>query len=58
MNVERNVEYGLKLKKVPKGDRAAIVAEMLEIVGLGDCSSAGPVSSRESSSVSRSLVRS
>ena len=35
MNVERNVEYGLKLKKVPKGDRAAIVAEMLEIVGLG-----------------------
>jgi spermidine/putrescine transport system ATP-binding protein len=35
MNVERNVEYGLKLKKVPKGDRSAIVAEMLEIVGLG-----------------------
>ena len=28
MNVERNVEYGLSLKKVPKGDRAAIVAEM------------------------------
>ena len=35
MNVERNVEYGLKLKKVPKDDRSAIVAEMLEIVGLG-----------------------
>ena len=35
MNVERNVEYGLKLKKIPKGDRRAIVAEMLEIVGLG-----------------------
>jgi spermidine/putrescine transport system ATP-binding protein len=35
MNVERNVAYGLKLKKVPKSDRASIVAEMLEIVGLG-----------------------
>ena len=34
MDVERNIEYGLKLKKVPKGDRRAIVAEMLEIVGL------------------------
>jgi spermidine/putrescine transport system ATP-binding protein len=34
MNVERNIEYGLKLKKVPKGDRRSIVAEMLEIVGL------------------------
>ena len=35
MTVERNIEYGLKLKKVPKGDRQRIVAEMLEIVGLG-----------------------
>jgi spermidine/putrescine transport system ATP-binding protein len=35
MDVERNIEYGLKLKKVPKEDRRAIVAEMLEIVGLG-----------------------
>ncbi|MGZ8614011.1 MAG: ABC transporter ATP-binding protein [Actinomycetota bacterium] len=35
MNVEKNIEYGLKLKKVPRGDRQAIVAEMLEIVGLG-----------------------
>ncbi|MET0801894.1 MAG: ABC transporter ATP-binding protein [Actinomycetota bacterium] len=34
MAVERNIEYGLKLKKVPKGDRQRIVAEMLEIVGL------------------------
>ena len=34
MNVERNIEYGLKLKKVPKGDRQKIVGEMLEIVGL------------------------
>ncbi len=34
MNVERNIEYGLQLKKVPKDDRRSIVAEMLEIVGL------------------------
>jgi spermidine/putrescine transport system ATP-binding protein len=34
MNVEKNIEYGLKLKKVPKGDRQKIVGEMLEIVGL------------------------
>jgi ABC-type Fe3+/spermidine/putrescine transport system ATPase subunit len=32
MNVERNIEYGLRLKKVPKDDRKSIVAEMLEIV--------------------------
>ena len=34
MDVERNIEYGLKLKKVPKADRRSIVAEMLEVVGL------------------------
>jgi spermidine/putrescine transport system ATP-binding protein len=34
MNVEKNIAYGLKLKKVPAGDRKKIVAEMLEIVGL------------------------
>jgi spermidine/putrescine transport system ATP-binding protein len=34
MTVERNIEYGLKLKKVPKDDRRSVVAEMLEIVGL------------------------
>jgi spermidine/putrescine transport system ATP-binding protein len=34
MTVERNIEYGLKLKQVPKGDRHHIVGEMLEIVGL------------------------
>ncbi len=42
MNVEKNIEYGLKLKKVPKGDRHAIVAEMLEIVGLGGMQSRKP----------------
>jgi spermidine/putrescine transport system ATP-binding protein len=34
MNVEKNIAYGLKLKKVPAGDRRRIVGEMLEIVGL------------------------
>ena len=34
MSVGRNIEYGLKLKKVPKDERRRIVAEMLEIVGL------------------------
>jgi len=42
MNVERNIEYGLKLKKVPKGDRQAIVGEMLEIVGLAGMQSRKP----------------
>jgi spermidine/putrescine transport system ATP-binding protein len=35
MTVEGNVEYGLKLKKVPKDERRQRVGEMLEIVGLG-----------------------
>jgi spermidine/putrescine transport system ATP-binding protein len=34
MTVEGNVEYGLKLKKVPRDERRQRVGEMLEIVGL------------------------
>jgi spermidine/putrescine transport system ATP-binding protein len=34
MSVEENVAYGLKLKKVPKGERARQVREMLDIVRL------------------------
>jgi spermidine/putrescine transport system ATP-binding protein len=34
MDVQQNIEYGLKLKKVPKEERARQVAEMLEIVRL------------------------
>jgi spermidine/putrescine transport system ATP-binding protein len=34
MNVEANVEYGLKLKKVSRDERRRRVGEMLEIVGL------------------------
>jgi spermidine/putrescine transport system ATP-binding protein len=34
MDVERNVEYGLKLRKVPKDERRSRVAEILEVVRL------------------------
>jgi spermidine/putrescine transport system ATP-binding protein len=34
MDVQQNIEYGLKLKKMPKEERAAKVLEMLEIVRL------------------------
>jgi spermidine/putrescine transport system ATP-binding protein len=34
MTVEGNVEYGLRLKKVPKAERRRRVDEMLELVGL------------------------
>jgi spermidine/putrescine transport system ATP-binding protein len=34
MDVQQNIEYGLKLKKVGKEDRASKVAEMLSIVRL------------------------
>ncbi|MEP6973354.1 MAG: ABC transporter ATP-binding protein [Actinomycetota bacterium] len=34
MDVQQNIEYGLKLKKVPKEERAAKVTEMLAIVRL------------------------
>jgi spermidine/putrescine transport system ATP-binding protein len=34
MDVQRNVEYGLKLRKVEKGERRRRVAEILEVVRL------------------------
>jgi spermidine/putrescine transport system ATP-binding protein len=34
MDVQQNIEYGLKLKKMPKEERLAKVGEMLEIVRL------------------------
>lgn len=36
MTVEENVAYGLKIKKMPKTEIAAKVAEMLKLVQLGD----------------------
>jgi spermidine/putrescine transport system ATP-binding protein len=35
MTVAKNVEYGLKMKKVPKAERATRVREMLDLVQLG-----------------------
>lgn len=34
LNVEQNIEYGLKIKKVPKSERKIAVDEVLETVGL------------------------
>ncbi len=34
LNVEENIEYGLKIKRVPKAERKRAVDEFLEIVGL------------------------
>ncbi len=36
LTVERNVELGLRMRKVPRADRAAIVREHLDLVGLSD----------------------
>jgi putative spermidine/putrescine transport system ATP-binding protein len=35
MTAEQNVEYGLRIRRQPKSDRRARVAELLELVGLG-----------------------
>lgn len=34
LSIEKNIEFGLKMKKVPKGKRAELVAYYLEMVGL------------------------
>lgn len=36
MSVARNIAYGLSAQRVPKAERAARVAELLELVGLPD----------------------
>jgi putative spermidine/putrescine transport system ATP-binding protein len=35
MTAEKNVEYGLRIRKQPRGDRRKRVADLLELVGLG-----------------------
>ncbi len=42
MNVERNVAYGLKLKKLPKNEIRDTVNRMLELVGLDDLNARMP----------------
>lgn len=34
LTVQKNVEFGLKMKKVPKAERAKIATEFIELVGL------------------------
>ena len=36
MTAEQNVEYGLRIRRRPRGDRRKRVGELLELVGLGD----------------------
>jgi tungstate transport system ATP-binding protein len=38
--VYKNVEFGLRIRKVPKGRRKQIVHEVLDLVGMGDFASA------------------
>ena len=42
MTAERNVEYGLRIRKRARGDRRAKVAELLELVGLGQAADRYP----------------
>ena len=42
LTVEKNVEYGLMIKKVPRPERKKIVKKYIEIVGLSDFSKAYP----------------
>ena len=42
MSVQENVEYGLRVKKVPKTQRRQRAAEMLEVVRLGNYGSRRP----------------
>ena len=59
MDVQENIEYGLKLKKVAKEEREAKAAEMLEIVRLEGFEHRRPGQlSGVRCSASRSLVRS
>ncbi|MBQ4652302.1 MAG: ABC transporter ATP-binding protein [Oscillospiraceae bacterium] len=42
MTVQKNVEYGLKIKKVPPKERAEIASKYIELVGLKDFANAYP----------------
>ena len=59
MTVQENVEYGLRVKKVPREERRRRAAEALELVRLGATAAASPRSSPAASgSGSRLLGRS
>jgi spermidine/putrescine transport system ATP-binding protein len=42
MTVKQNVEYGLKVKRVPRGERVRRVAEMLDLVRLSEAAERRP----------------
>ena len=42
MTAEQNVEYGLRIRRKAKGERRARVAELLELVGLGQAAKRYP----------------
>ena len=59
MTVQENVEYGLRVKKVPRRERRRRAAEALALVRLEATAAASPRSSRAASaSASRSPARS
>lgn len=42
LTVQKNIEFGLKMKKMPKEERAAIAKEFIELVGLSGFENALP----------------
>ncbi len=42
MTAERNVDYGLRIRRVPREERARKIRELLELVGLGHAGSRYP----------------
>jgi putative spermidine/putrescine transport system ATP-binding protein len=60
MTVEQNVEYGLRVKKVPKDERMRRVGEALDLVRLGDLGARRPAQlsggQRQRIALARALV--
>jgi multiple sugar transport system ATP-binding protein len=61
MSVRENLEYGLRMRKVPKEERARLVAEAAEILGLGELLGRKPKElsggQRQRVAVGRAIVR-
>ena len=45
LNVEENIVFGLKVRKVPAGERAQRLARVVDIVGLTEVLEGSPASS-------------
>ena len=61
MTVFQNVEYGLKLRKMPKGERTDVVNHALEMVGLADQANKRPAEmsggQRQRVALARAIVK-